>query len=348
MWAMASPPEAIDALADTLSDLGFSAVVAPDDGPTGRPDLVVTTPSGDTVGIEVESRARIDPGAIAGLRRRGAREGVVLVVVGDRISKAARQELAEQGVSWFDRRGHLRLVAPRVFVDTETPPAERPIPTSSDGVKGRAGLAYAVAALLSPNDPPTVRGVARAARLSAPAVSVAAASLRRAALVHTDGRPILPDLFWAVAEVWRPNFVPLGGSPTATRENRADQLWVFGEPDSAGWALTGTVAAAAWGAPLVAPAGLAAAFYVPDTRTVALARRMFADAPAESAACSIAPAPTPAACGPRRRLRSPPVVLEAPFLLTRPLFVALELANDPARGREILTEWTPEDGSRVW
>lgn len=35
--------------------------------------------------------------------------------------------------------------------------------------------------------------------------------------------------------------------------------------------------------------------------------------------------------------------------LAQPLFVALDLAQDPGRGREILADWTPpEQWHRVW
>jgi hypothetical protein len=36
------------------------------------------------------------------------------------------------------------------------------------------------------------------------------------------------------------------------------------------------------------------------------------------------------------------------FALVHPVAVALDLAQDPGRGREILDQWTPEDCTRVW
>jgi hypothetical protein len=46
-----------------------------------------------------------------------------------------------------------------------------------------------------------------------------------------------------------------------------------------------------------------------------------------------------------------PATVEPRFLpTTHPLFLALELAQDAARGREILDQWTPVDPEihRVW
>jgi hypothetical protein len=339
--------EATDALATALGAIGCTVLEEPLDR-NRRPDLLVSAPSGAVVAIEVKAAARIDPAAVPRLRAVAAKRQAVTVFVADRISQAARGSLSDAGLSWLDRRGHLRLAAPGIFIDADVPPNERFTPDGSDGIKGKAGLAYAVAALLTPQETPTIRGVARDAGLSAPSVSVAAASLRRAALVDDQGHPLIPDLFWAVAEQWTPTFVHLGGSLTATLQGQAERLGVFGEPSESGWALSGTVAAHAEGAPLVAPSDLPPEFYVPDSRILALTRRVFGESTAGEHSCSIAVAPTPAACVPRWH---PPImtpVAFAQFLFTRPLFVALELANDPARGHEILTDWTPEDGSRVW
>ncbi|MBF6558340.1 MAG: hypothetical protein IVW52_19755 [Acidimicrobiales bacterium] len=339
--------EARDALAAALEALGCSLAEEPRYGDQ-HPDLVVSTPNGTTVALEVKAAAHLDPASVQRLVRTGPERDSVTVFVADRISEAARASLADEGLSWFDRRGHLRLIAPGVFIDAETAPVERFTETKADGIKGRAGMAYAVASLLSPQEGPTIRGVARGGGLSAPSVSVAAASLRRAALVDDGGRPLLPDLFWAVAEQWKPTFVPLGGNLTSTLAGQADRLGVFGDPADPGWSLTGTVGAYAWGAPLVAASDLPPEFYVPDSRTLALARRVFGDSTPGQHSCSIAIAPTPAACEPRSNLPGATAVEFGQFLFTRPLFVALELANDPARGREILADWTPEDGSRVW
>src|ERR1700685_1176137 len=41
--------------------------------------------------------------------------------VADRVSAAARERLDDAGVGWLDRRGHLRVVAPGLIIDTDVP-----------------------------------------------------------------------------------------------------------------------------------------------------------------------------------------------------------------------------------
>ncbi|HXQ59522.1 MAG TPA: hypothetical protein VN799_05470, partial [Acidimicrobiales bacterium] len=41
-----------------------------------------------------------------------------MLVVADRISDVARQRLSDAGVAWLDRRGHLWIRAPGLFVNT--------------------------------------------------------------------------------------------------------------------------------------------------------------------------------------------------------------------------------------
>jgi hypothetical protein len=335
------------ALQGVLQDIGAVTEIQPTPFDSRRVDLIATLPSGEQIPLEVKVTAAGD--SPAAKRWAMSREpGATRVLVADRLSFDLRTELTAAGASWFDRRGHLHLVAPGLLVDRDVPPSPRHVERRADGIRGRAGLAYAVACLLSSGEPPTIRGVARQAGLSAPSVSVAAASLRRASLVGSDGRPLLPDLFWAVAERWKPTYVHLGGNLASDLARSAGDLGVFGSPEESGWALTGTAAALGYGAPVVAPTTIAPSFYVPDARAVALASRALGVVGASERSCSIAVAPSPAACVPRVELQDSRADQFARFLATRPLFVALELANDPARGREILADWTPADGSRVW
>lgn len=100
---------------------------------------------------------------------------------------------------------------------------------------------------------------------------------------------------------------------------------------------------AQWGAPVVAPDPILD-FYVPDPVMVTIAQRVYSTARSAGAAASIAVAPatlvTNRRLPPRRTGRWP---------LAHPLAVALDLAQDRSRGREILEEWTPPSGfHRVW
>ena len=270
-----------------------------------------------------------------------------VVVVADRIPLDARDALAEAGISWYDRRGHLQLTGQGIYIDVTVKPDPRPATTTAEGIRGRSGLAYATAVLLSPQEPRSLRAIARASELSAPSISTASAALRRAALVTEEGRPLIPDLFWALADAWNPRFVHLGGSLHDFLDKEAGRP-VLGAALTPGWALTGDIAARAWGASLVLRPTAAPAFYVPDLYALRVARRFLGDATHESHSCSIAVAPTPLACSTRVSRASAAVTEYGHFLFAPPLFPALELAGDLARGREILSEWSPPGDSRVW
>ena len=349
--------EARDALAAACQEVGFEVTLDP---PASRTDLrlATRTGAGAAIGIVVDVVEFGGTDRAKRVQDRTAHGTAPVVRVADRVTAAAQAYMKGEHVSWFDRRGHLHLDLPGVFVDADVTPALRDITRREDGIRGRAGIAYAVASLLADSDQrPTIRGVARASRFAPSVVSDAAASLRRAALVYDDGRPNVPDLFWALADRWRPQFVDLGGelNPGLQGTSGAVELGVFGEADLPGWALTGSVAAAAFGAPVVVSSATPPSFYVPDETTLRRALRRFGAADGEHRSCSVAVSPAAAACSPRIERQSggrSGVGISAPgfdhFLFTRPLFIALELANDPARGHEILEGWTPGVGTRVW
>ena len=270
-----------------------------------------------------------------------------VIVVADRIPLDVRDALGEAGISWFDRRGRLQLTGQGIYIDVTVKPDPRPTTTNVEGIRGRSGLAYATAVLLSPQEPPSLRAVARASELSAPSISTAAAAIRRTALVNEEGRPLIPDLFWALADAWNPKFVHLGGSLHDFLQQEAGRA-ILGEDLTPGWALTGDIAASAWGATLIMRSTAAPAFYVPDLYALRVARRFLGDATHESHSCSLAVAPTPLACSTRVSGASAAVTEYGHFLFAPPLFPALELAGDLARGREILSKWNPPGGVRVW
>jgi hypothetical protein len=113
-----------------------------------------------------------------------------------------------------------------------------------------------------------------------------------------------------------------------------------------GWALTDSAAAVAYGAPLAVRAEQLLDFYVPDQATARRATALLGEAPSRSQArYALRVAPVPAACSHRVDLATNP--FEWP--LAHPLFVALDLARDTGRGREILAVWPPPDRwARVW
>ena len=121
-----------------------------------------------------------------------------------------------------------------------------------------------------------------------------------------------------------------------------------------GWALTGTLAAAAYGAPIAARSGHPPDFYVPNPAILRRAVRLLGVAvDADHRRASVRVAPVPAVCDQRvdpvgQRAKTWASTNE-PWPLAKPLFVALDLARDPGRGREILEGWQPpQPWRRVW
>jgi hypothetical protein len=139
---------------------------------------------------------------------------------------------------------------------------------------------------------------------------------------------VYPELFWALADRWSPDRTWLAIEPNAATE------------DTTGWCISGTIAAADYGAPVVAPRAVPD-LYVPGPVVVTIAARRYGVArDATTAAASIAVAPT-------SELTDHPLPpVDQPWPLAHPVAVALDLAQDRARGREILDDWNPPE--RVW
>jgi hypothetical protein len=262
------------------------------------------------------------------------------------------------GWSWLDRRRELQLNHQNAtgvvhfdrgaLAESAALPSGWRLATSpSDGpIRGRAGISYAAALLLDPAKQPSIRDVAAGAGMSHGAVGEAAKLLRKAGLILPDGRPEVPNLFWALAAVWGPTRItPVAVSPMFDQAKR----WRANTDDLSepGWALGGDDAAAAWGAPVFV-AGGRPWIWVPAEADARRAERSLSSASWEDYAAVIAVPPSLLVCRYRQR---PPARLEPQFLPTvHPLFLALELAQDPSRGREILDQWTPDNPNihRVW
>lgn len=89
-------------------------------------------------------------------------------------------------------------------------------------------------------------------------------------------------------------------------------------------------------------------FYVPDMGTLRLARTLLGDAEFGGHACTVAVAPAPFVCQHRYDRTH---VFNNAFLAPSPVVAALDLAVDPARGRETLKVWSrnlPKEVRRVW
>jgi hypothetical protein len=252
--------------------------------------------------------------------------GQMPVLVADRITADAKDRLSEAGWGWFDRRGHLRLRSPGLLVDTTVSVTTRERKAPEEPIRGRAGIAIAYRLLSHPDEPVSTT---RSGLGFAPStISEALTRLRDAGLVDDAGFAVTPELFWALADRWAP-----------------ERTWLAEQPDpkasdTDGWCVTGTVAAAELGAPVVST-GAAPDFYVPGPVVVTIAARRYGVARDVSvAAASIAVPPASAVTGETLR----PVRQQ--WALAHPVAVALDLAQDRARGREILEDWSPPE--RVW
>src|SRR5262249_29742074 len=153
---------------------------------------------------------------------------------------------------------------------------------------------------------------------------------------------------WNLASAWRPVSADVTSLPSMRDQPLVRALRVGQDEDATvGWALTDTNAAAVYGAPIGARKDHPADIYVPDKQTLRRATQVLGLAGDPSArVATLRAAPVGAACSHRIRDQG---TSGNQWPLTRPLFVALDMAQDPGRGREILDEWTPPDPwARVW
>jgi hypothetical protein len=254
--------------------------------------------------------------------------GAATIIVADRISTAAREELSRAGLAWFDRRGHLWVRTPGLFVNAEVSsgsvvPSRRVV-----SVFRGTGLDVALALLVHPGEPQGVHAVARQIDRSPGRVSEILSELRSQGLVGSDNRPFVPELFWAVAEEWKPRWHPMPLAPPPEPPER--------------FRLGGTLGAVSLGAPLAAgPAGGWPRLYVADDTDLATVVGAYG-APSGWTGSEIAVCPS------RYGFTLPSTTSRDGFLVANGLIIALDLAQDRARGREILEGWDPQETARVW
>jgi len=316
---------------------------------TGADHDLEATVDGIDLSIEAKAASVITPETVARMvasvdRRRTT---VAHVAIGDLITAPAKEALREAGWGWLDRRGHLVLRAKGVHIDADVPPDERttagapPRPMS-----GTAAVSWATALLIAPHDPPSMREVARQVSISHSAIVAASKKLRAASLIRSDGRPLIPELFWTLAEEWHPHPVALAELPPADDADVYGGLNVNLDGGDPGWAVAGTVGAAAWGAPLAIGGAFPPDFYVPSASDLRQATLRLGEAARfEERVCTVAVAPTPLVC----LARFDRATKEwGRWRFAHGLFAALDLAQDKARGAEILADWNPTDFARVW
>ncbi len=337
--------EVWEAFRAAMADLGLTATfdVAP-----AEPVRWDAVGSIEGIPVAVELKAAPTAADVLALERMES-AGAYKVLAGRRLSRAARDQLAERGIGYFDGRGHLRLWHPPMLIDAEV----RAIgPSAPGGGAPRLEVPSLLDVALGVLDGVARRGVRAAAasmHRSPGTVSKQLAVLRRAHLADDEGNPMVPDLFDAVLEVWHPVRVPLAELPHPGDGRVNERLQLnLDDPEAPGWVLSDAFAAAAWGAPAVLSSDAPPDFYVPTSSALRLARTLLGDAEFDRRACTVAVAPSPFVC---RRRYDRASVFDEPFFAPSPVVAALDLARDPARGRELLEQWSrnlPAEVSRVW
>lgn len=322
-------------LVATLAAMGVPAQVEMPEALSG--DALLVLP-GAQLEVEVKSVLRPEAlGAILGRHRRRR----PLLIISDRIPEAARERLRTAGINFFDRGGHLRIVAPPVVIDTDVPSLVNT--TTSHPLDTPSGRDVAIACLVDARRAHGVRETARWIDRDPGSVSRVMGALRAEGLLFEDGRPAIPGLFRSLASHWRRSPIALAKAPEPGMARLTDQLRLgLDDHAKSGWAMTDTVAAQAWGAPVVARGDYPPDFYVPDGPTLRRAEILLgrAERP-EFRGCTVAVTPAPVVC--HRRVER-----GVDFPVANHVVVALDLALDPGRGAEALRGWRPKDVTRVW
>jgi len=342
--------DAVDVLINAVQAVGLDARRTVG-GTDQRTDVLVVLPDGTTLAVRVKATSLVTADSAPGQLRRwssSAENDAVPLVVADRITADGRDRLNRAGWSWLDLRGHLKMVGPGLFVDTDVPALSKP-GSARRAFGGRVSIELAALLLLNPTTRIGVRTAAMTLERAPSSISEALTALRKADLVDANHLPAVPELFWELMEHWRPLSEDVASIPVPgrARENPVLHLGLDDVESTVGWALTDTVAAALYGAPVSMRADHPPDFFVPDQTVLRRAVRILGPAttPATRAG-RIRTAPVPMVCA--RRVDGTVWANES-WPLANPLFVALDLAQDPGRGREILDMWNPgKPWHRVW
>jgi hypothetical protein len=304
--------ELIDELQAALATLDIQAEA---DGGTLIVDGIALNP-------RIEQRAHPTPAALAAMAETQPIR-LPAIVVADRISDAGRETLREAGWGWLDRRGHLRIWAHGVRVETSFAGSDSSPRTGNPWTT--VGLEVALAALVDPTNTVTARRVAAVIGRSVGATHELIARFADNGLIGPRTHlPLLPELFWETSAHWPDDgWTPLPISITelaATLETvdlvRVDER-----------------AATLGGARIPAVGDLPARCYISSPQLLRRAQALADhDQPAR---CWVRPPPT-------RWLPEMPDPPSDPVHAWRPahpIVSALRLAADASRGREIVESW---------
>lgn len=336
-------------VAQVLEELDISVAIPSAVGEDAG-DLVLD-PEGIHLPVEIKRWSLITEETVHRVRANGLRRHppdleLPLILVADRITESAKRLIRQLGWGYLDLRGEFSLRSRRLILQASFKPRwERS--QRSRALSGRVGIEVATHILMNPTKSHAIRELAREIGRSPSTVSDVVAALRQDSYVSDDNRLVDARLFWAVAEEWPTDRTYLHERPPPGSSSTARALGLeLDNPEAAGWALTDSAAAAGYGAPIAVRSGQTFDFFVPTAAIQRRARNLLHPSVSPvDAGCSVRVAPVPAACAPRTSLH----VDYGEWPATHRVFVALDLAQDEGRGREILENWTPEDEwSRVW
>lgn len=280
------------------------------------------------------------------LVRRARRQPRPVIVVADRIAEDAKASFRRASVNFLDRRGELRLFDGNLKIDAKVPSSV--LSYDSKPLSSQVAQEVAITCLLQPDRPHRVREVAAYIERAPSAVSKAMAGLRAEGLLTSKGEAAVPDLFRELAVRWRRRPVAIADLPRPGPGRTNVQLGLgLDEPErTTGWALTDTLAAAAWGMPIVAQGDYPPDLYVPSRSILRRATALLGEADDERRrACTLAVAPVRLVCL-RRHDRSEKSGQVWP--VANHIVVALDIAAARARGQEALDQWQPEGITRAW
>ena len=341
--------EGADDLLDVLAHLELPVISSRQD-PDGMADLVIQL-DGEERPLVIEVKRSPSPAGIRQLVTRHCDEPAHHVLVADRLSSMDKKILEQSGWGYLDRRGHIRLWLDRVRVDTRIDPLVE-VPRRSPLDTG-TGQSVAVC-LLAATGPMTVRGIAKETGVAVSSASTALAELRAEALVkESSTEPAGTELFWALAGRWsvRERTIALIEAPHPGDASRTSQLGL-GLDDvevTPGWALRGELAAAVWGAPLPLQGDAPPDFYVPDDRTLRIAKQLYGEAQANASRGATITVASVRYAVTHRYDAAGRGLSNDEWPVVHPVIAALDLTRSGARGQEILEDFHPPEGfRRVW
>lgn len=336
--------DALDALLRALAALEVEAKPANPKTAAEQPhDFLVQIGDSELVGAVTSIVTAASAGQLVRWAKKLDRPAIV---VADRIAEDAKASLRRAALNYLDRRGELRLFEGPMKIDARVPSS---VPAStSEPLSSQVDREVAIACLLGPDQPHGVREVAAYIDRAPSAVSKAMAGLRAEGLLTSDGEPAVPDLFRELAVRWHRRPVALRDLPRPGSGSMNAQLELgLDQPETTiGWALTDTLAASAWGMPVVARGDYPPDFYVPSPTALRRAVALLGETDdARHRACTIAVAPVRLVC--LRRVDRSQIGGES-WPVANHIVVALDIAADKARGLEALDQWQPGGIVRAW